>query len=537
MSDTKLAYFNAPPEQWTILGYYQFRRQQRDFRSLFRQENNLLQKSLHAIVRNSENSFSDRQVKRAQEILNTLKTQLSNPGVAAFWREIDPQQIEITKTTPKKRPMAVNKLGPNESRLNDNEREDSNAGAESEEKAAEDESENEENPFIDEESGSEDGDSAGETTPDAGADADEAYSGRAALVAYLKGRDPEHWSYLDFLSTNQAAIVNSSPFSDKWNAIDSAWTNRFLKVAAELNPRSVDVVKKKLHSEHANLKLRSFFCLTLLDAASKFQSRTVLVDYANQTTELELIRKRGREEASYSGDLEPSDGSLYTDVSQEGSIKPGIIPSNDVSEEEFTRIDIKVNGRSVAQWILSDGRDMNELFAEYRGMAEGKDVFAKSHILEIADTAPIRSALGDQDLWDEIETEWDEKWRDYLPSEKAKEYLASLQMSNIAEIRSVLMKPYTEHTYNVKIHYDLEYIHTCYNGRTDGQSTPRQFQYGGFFASSSLSCSQNTPRNQGNEHDTDAARLKFILVAKKKSEGATDEVDATIAHAITWSYR
>ncbi|RUS27955.1 hypothetical protein BC938DRAFT_482523, partial [Jimgerdemannia flammicorona] len=73
MSDTKLAYFSAPPEQWTILGYYQFRRQQRDFRNLFRQENNLLQKSLHAIVRNSENSFSDRQVKRAGEILNTLK--------------------------------------------------------------------------------------------------------------------------------------------------------------------------------------------------------------------------------------------------------------------------------------------------------------------------------------------------------------------------------------------------------------------------------------------------------------------------------
>ncbi|RUS25647.1 hypothetical protein BC938DRAFT_471845, partial [Jimgerdemannia flammicorona] len=42
-----------------------------------------------------------------------LQTQLSNPGVAAFWREIDPQQIEITKTTPKKRPMAANKLSPN----------------------------------------------------------------------------------------------------------------------------------------------------------------------------------------------------------------------------------------------------------------------------------------------------------------------------------------------------------------------------------------------------------------------------------------
>ncbi|RUS30554.1 hypothetical protein BC938DRAFT_479249 [Jimgerdemannia flammicorona] len=45
----------------------------------------------------------------------------------------------------------------------------------------------------------------------------------------------------------------------------------------------------------------------------------------------ELIRRRGQDETSYSGELEPSDNGLYTDVSQEGSIEPSIIPSNDVS--------------------------------------------------------------------------------------------------------------------------------------------------------------------------------------------------------------
>ncbi|RUS35181.1 hypothetical protein BC938DRAFT_474682 [Jimgerdemannia flammicorona] len=71
MSDTKLAYFNnAPPEQWSILGYYQFRRQQSDFSGIFRWENGLLKKALEAIIRNSENDFK---VERAQGMLNNLK--------------------------------------------------------------------------------------------------------------------------------------------------------------------------------------------------------------------------------------------------------------------------------------------------------------------------------------------------------------------------------------------------------------------------------------------------------------------------------
>ena len=35
-------------------------------------------------------------------------------------------------------------------------------------------------------------------------------------------------------------------YCDKWDDINSARTNRFLKTAEELNPHSVDAVKKKV---------------------------------------------------------------------------------------------------------------------------------------------------------------------------------------------------------------------------------------------------------------------------------------------------
>ncbi len=70
MSDTELYFNNAPPEQWTIPEYYQFRRQQSDFTGIFRWENGLLKKALEVIIQNSENDFK---VECAQDMLNNLK--------------------------------------------------------------------------------------------------------------------------------------------------------------------------------------------------------------------------------------------------------------------------------------------------------------------------------------------------------------------------------------------------------------------------------------------------------------------------------
>lgn len=57
--------------------------------------------------------------------------------------------------------------------------------------------------------------------------------------------------------------------------------------------------------------------------------------------------------------------------------------------------------------------------------------FVECHILDIADTAPIRKAVtspDDEDLWNDIETEWDAKWQDFRSSQQAEQYLRSLRM-------------------------------------------------------------------------------------------------------------
>ncbi|CAG8730096.1 7871_t:CDS:2, partial [Acaulospora morrowiae] len=68
---TNLTYFNAPPESWSIYGYYKFRKQQRDFRGIFRNENSWLKKSLNVIKENSEKKYS---IKQAEHLLAALLT-------------------------------------------------------------------------------------------------------------------------------------------------------------------------------------------------------------------------------------------------------------------------------------------------------------------------------------------------------------------------------------------------------------------------------------------------------------------------------
>ncbi|GET66404.1 hypothetical protein GLOIN_2v1033089 [Rhizophagus irregularis DAOM 181602=DAOM 197198] len=86
---TNLAYFNAPPESWTIHGYYKFRKLQSDFSGVFRKENSWLNDNLKTIINNLESKFSHQKVKRAQELLHILKNQMSDANVAVFWKEVD----------------------------------------------------------------------------------------------------------------------------------------------------------------------------------------------------------------------------------------------------------------------------------------------------------------------------------------------------------------------------------------------------------------------------------------------------------------
>ncbi|RUP47548.1 hypothetical protein BC936DRAFT_145600 [Jimgerdemannia flammicorona] len=187
-----------------------------------------------------------------------------------------------------------------------------------------------------------------------------------ALVAYLKGRDPGLWSYFDFLSANRPIIANSSPFSDRWNDIDSAWTRRFLQEVQEINPTSVDVIKEKTGFKNT-LDTES---LTLLDAASKVQSRTVLADYAHQTAELEssnakdvhirpkrfhaeidATSERENKRAAFEKLASGGDSSLEDGVEQ----RPFSDYSHDIEKDADEILDI--NNDDEKRSILSDNSD------------------------------------------------------------------------------------------------------------------------------------------------------------------------------------
>ncbi|CAG8591732.1 11142_t:CDS:10, partial [Scutellospora calospora] len=96
-----LTYFNKPPESWTIHGYYQFRKLQSDFSSIFRKENSWLNDNLRTIEKNLENKFSYQQIKQAKKLLRALKVSAlaSQLGRTPFGCSVDDPLARCDGTT------------------------------------------------------------------------------------------------------------------------------------------------------------------------------------------------------------------------------------------------------------------------------------------------------------------------------------------------------------------------------------------------------------------------------------------------------
>ncbi|RUS33640.1 hypothetical protein BC938DRAFT_470736 [Jimgerdemannia flammicorona] len=93
-------------------------------------------------------------------------------------------------------------------------------------------------------------------------------------------------------------------------------------------------------------------------------------------------------------------------------------------------VDAGTNGKVIDGWMLPDGRNVGELFTKYRATVKERDIFAASHIFDLADVALVhhaRSLSDDDELWSEIEDAWDAKWGNYRPSEHVREYMTSLR--------------------------------------------------------------------------------------------------------------
>ncbi|RUS27434.1 hypothetical protein BC938DRAFT_483254 [Jimgerdemannia flammicorona] len=66
MANTNLGYFDSPPESWTIIDYYRFRKKRSDFSGLFDKESGWLKRN--------------------------LENQMSDPAIASFWDQSDIQK-------------------------------------------------------------------------------------------------------------------------------------------------------------------------------------------------------------------------------------------------------------------------------------------------------------------------------------------------------------------------------------------------------------------------------------------------------------
>ncbi|RUS22604.1 hypothetical protein BC938DRAFT_475225 [Jimgerdemannia flammicorona] len=113
-----------------------------------------------------------------------------------------------------------------------------------------------------------------------------------------------------------------------------------------------------------------------------------------------------------------------TEDLDEGENVPAIVLGDTDGDKIVDAVCIKTNGKVIDGWMLPDGRNVGELFTKYRATVKERDIFAASHIFDLADVAlvhHIRSLSDDDELWSEIEDAWDAKWGDYRPSEHVRE--------------------------------------------------------------------------------------------------------------------
>ncbi|RUP44106.1 hypothetical protein BC936DRAFT_149927 [Jimgerdemannia flammicorona] len=91
---SKSEYFSRPPRQWSILGYYEYRKKQPDFSGVFDRENDKLKKDLNAIA--SDINTTDIERQRASALQSSLRKQLRDPSIARFWNAQD--ELKTIKT-------------------------------------------------------------------------------------------------------------------------------------------------------------------------------------------------------------------------------------------------------------------------------------------------------------------------------------------------------------------------------------------------------------------------------------------------------
>ncbi|CAG8601944.1 9532_t:CDS:2 [Acaulospora morrowiae] len=84
-----------------------------------------------------------------------------------------------------------------------------------------------------------------------------------ALITYLKGRESNFWSYMEFLTLNRTIIIDLPPFTNNWTELNDTWFKRFVQASEELGPVSIAVVEEKVLPESGLWEV--FLVLTICD--------------------------------------------------------------------------------------------------------------------------------------------------------------------------------------------------------------------------------------------------------------------------------
>ncbi|CAG8759610.1 10046_t:CDS:2 [Cetraspora pellucida] len=302
------------------------------------------------------------------------------------------------------------------------------------------------------------------------------------LTQYLEERDPDNWSYAEFLNLNRDAIIKLPPFNAKWTSLDGTWHRRFLQEARKRDPASVNILKERIKSEQ-NMKYywekmiieqkelsvkRTHISgsLDLLNDAGDYNTQRLRDQGFNEDEEGKSSGKalRKRKNVCYTEETETdSDYSDYSGYEWKPNKKSYHIEKSvnqtEFDIEKFEELYLAMDPNYM--WTLESGRKVETVIYEFAKSLR-EESYLHSFIINDADVDT--KSLFSRDEWEEI------KNFEVIDRPKLdpchKELLKKYTVDNMKKLRSLLFESFTPDgkEYDRDVHFDLDYINSAYRG-------------------------------------------------------------------------
>ncbi|RUS30877.1 hypothetical protein BC938DRAFT_478821 [Jimgerdemannia flammicorona] len=329
--------------------------------------------------------------------------------------------------------------------------------------------------------------------------------------AYFTKTSPEQWSFIDYYRHRSASFDFSSDFKKEAfklkknldNLVHSdspgvrANANRLLSGEAicvmdssfDLRDRCGERNFKRSYNHRRNVRgvadlwykiehqylenkstIRSLKCRVTI----KGTTQKMMEDLAQETVaesrasplgkreqnhdELLLSSKKQRKIITKDSVQTPPNESVAEDLEEGENVAEDLDEGEDVTAIVFGRGD-------KPKWLLADDTDVSVMFEAYRTKVGESDYLANRYIMELIKTSPISDDICKtfgETIWLELCAACGKKRDRHAPPDKALAYLDILMTSNIKDARRAVLEPICSE-YNIKEHYDLNYIQTVVN--------------------------------------------------------------------------